>query len=45
MRAIKIENWEIRIVVEQKLSNITFKVQNSGNVTFKVVHHDKLKPY
>ena len=31
--------------ISQKLSDLTYKIQNSRNGTTKVVHHDKLKPF
>lgn len=49
MRATKKENWEIytgvHLLFVQKLSVVTFRIQNSANGIYKVVHHDKLKPY
>lgn len=31
--------------IVQKFSDITFKIQNPTNGSYKVVYHDKLKPY
>ena len=31
--------------IVQKLSDITFNIQNQANGFYKVVHHNKLKPY
>lgn len=49
MRATKKENWEIytgvHLLFVQKLPVVTYRIQNSANGIYKVVHHDKLNNF